>query len=309
MRSGSVPSDWQFTGQEQDGTGLVYLHARYYDPATGQFLSPDTIVPDPSDVFSHNRYMYARGNPLRHNDPTGHCATLANGDPDWDGEENYACWQAAYSIFGMGSSSHTSFADEWQISPQQWLTSIATQPFATTEYLTPFAERYFDQFQIGVGLNQPTFANNPYPPFEGSPQWLSNAMDAVRHPCSTWDCVALGLSAASLGVSIAQTAATACTAVTGPACGSAAGYLTIVDISLNTASIVKEGADYAHGSASAADLAVSLADASKPALKSALGAASVTPAVGIFTDFGMLVWELADPLVPNERWGGSRGAR
>ena len=45
-RSGSVPTDWQFTGQEQDGTGLVYLHARYYDPATGVFFSPDTIVPE-----------------------------------------------------------------------------------------------------------------------------------------------------------------------------------------------------------------------------------------------------------------------
>ena len=35
-----VPSEWQYTGQEQDGTGLVYLHARYYDPATGPVPQP-----------------------------------------------------------------------------------------------------------------------------------------------------------------------------------------------------------------------------------------------------------------------------
>ena len=72
-RSGTVPTDWKFTGQEQDGTGLIYLHARYYDPATGIFVSPDTIVPDPTGVFDYNRYMYGYGNPLKYDDPSGHC--------------------------------------------------------------------------------------------------------------------------------------------------------------------------------------------------------------------------------------------
>jgi RHS repeat-associated protein len=72
-RSGGVPSKWQYTGQEADGTGLVSLHARYYDPAVGQFVSPDTIVPDPSDLFAYQRYLYARANPLKYNDPSGHC--------------------------------------------------------------------------------------------------------------------------------------------------------------------------------------------------------------------------------------------
>ena len=45
---------------------------RYYDPALGTFLSPDTIVPDAGAVIDYNRYLYARGNPLRYSDPTGH---------------------------------------------------------------------------------------------------------------------------------------------------------------------------------------------------------------------------------------------
>jgi RHS repeat-associated protein len=34
-----------FTGQRLDATGLLYYHARYYDPTLGRFISPDSIVP------------------------------------------------------------------------------------------------------------------------------------------------------------------------------------------------------------------------------------------------------------------------
>jgi RHS repeat-associated protein len=34
-----------YTGQYLDTTGLLYYHARYYDPNLGRFLSADTIVP------------------------------------------------------------------------------------------------------------------------------------------------------------------------------------------------------------------------------------------------------------------------
>ena len=38
-RTGSVPTDYGFTSQQEDGgTGLIYLHARFYDSATGRFL-------------------------------------------------------------------------------------------------------------------------------------------------------------------------------------------------------------------------------------------------------------------------------
>jgi hypothetical protein len=46
--------------------------ARYYDPDLGYFIQPDTIVPDPGNVLDYNRYGYARFNPLKYNDPTGH---------------------------------------------------------------------------------------------------------------------------------------------------------------------------------------------------------------------------------------------
>jgi RHS repeat-associated protein len=62
----------KFIGQELDEeTGLAYFRARYYDPALGRYLSPDTEVPVYSDAQSFNRYAYARNNPIVHFDPTG----------------------------------------------------------------------------------------------------------------------------------------------------------------------------------------------------------------------------------------------
>ena len=46
--------------------------ARQYDPALGRFLQADTIVPDPGNPQSLNRYSYTLGNPLRYTDPSGH---------------------------------------------------------------------------------------------------------------------------------------------------------------------------------------------------------------------------------------------
>jgi RHS repeat-associated protein len=32
------------------------MNARYYDPVTGQFVSPDTLAPDATNLFDYNRY-------------------------------------------------------------------------------------------------------------------------------------------------------------------------------------------------------------------------------------------------------------
>jgi RHS repeat-associated protein len=80
--TGAVSSPLRYAGQYWDSeSGLYYLRARYYEPATGQFLSRDSEV-------SHTRsaYGYVGGNPLNATDVTGQdqdpCATYA---------ENYLC--------------------------------------------------------------------------------------------------------------------------------------------------------------------------------------------------------------------------
>jgi len=67
----------RFTGQYHEaglpgGEGLSFYNARWYDPQLGRFISADTIVPEPQNPQDFNRYTYARGNPVRFSDPTGH---------------------------------------------------------------------------------------------------------------------------------------------------------------------------------------------------------------------------------------------
>ena len=46
--------------------------ARYYDPTLRRFISADTIVPDPFNPQTLNRYSYCENNPLKYIDPSGH---------------------------------------------------------------------------------------------------------------------------------------------------------------------------------------------------------------------------------------------
>ncbi|MDY7092033.1 MAG: RHS repeat-associated core domain-containing protein [Acidobacteriota bacterium] len=80
-----VPGDesFQFTGHERDdnGGGLVgdldYMHARYYHPMFGKFLSIDPVDADPRRPQSWNAYRYASNRPLTRVDPDG------KDDLDW----------------------------------------------------------------------------------------------------------------------------------------------------------------------------------------------------------------------------------
>lgn len=62
----------QYTDAE---TGFQYLRARYYDPATGQFLTRD-----PLEAETGEAYGYVRGDPLNRTDPTGLFCLFSNGD-------------------------------------------------------------------------------------------------------------------------------------------------------------------------------------------------------------------------------------
>ncbi|MBI5854034.1 MAG: RHS repeat-associated core domain-containing protein [Nitrospirae bacterium] len=63
----------KYTGKELDNaTGLYFYEARYYDAILCRFISADTLVGNPKDPQDLNRYGYARNNPLKYTDPTGH---------------------------------------------------------------------------------------------------------------------------------------------------------------------------------------------------------------------------------------------
>ena len=60
---------FQFTGRENDGTGLTYYRARYYSPRMGRFISEDPI----GIVGGFNFYSYVRNKPINNWDPLGLC--------------------------------------------------------------------------------------------------------------------------------------------------------------------------------------------------------------------------------------------
>ncbi|MGB4950181.1 MAG: RHS repeat-associated core domain-containing protein [Rhizobiaceae bacterium] len=66
-------TDRGFTGQKENmELGLLYYNARFYAPGLGRFLSADTIVPNPANPQSLNRYSYVLNRPLGFTDPSGH---------------------------------------------------------------------------------------------------------------------------------------------------------------------------------------------------------------------------------------------
>ena len=71
--SGSTPTTYRYTGQrEESAIGLYFYRGRWYDVVLGRFVQADTIVPNPANPQSLNRYSYVLNNPLRYTDPTGH---------------------------------------------------------------------------------------------------------------------------------------------------------------------------------------------------------------------------------------------
>ncbi len=70
--AGGPKTDCRYTGQRwQNDLGMYWYNSRWYDQLTGRFLQPDTIVPQPGNPQSLNRYAYVLNNPLRYTDPTG----------------------------------------------------------------------------------------------------------------------------------------------------------------------------------------------------------------------------------------------
>ena len=64
--TGTDSTPFGFAGGYTDPTGLIYLINRYYDSATGQFLSVDPLVGD-----TQQPYSYAGDDPINSVDPIG----------------------------------------------------------------------------------------------------------------------------------------------------------------------------------------------------------------------------------------------
>ena len=73
--TGTSSNPYQFTGRENDGTGLYYYRARYYSSALSRFISQDPIGLGGGDL---NFYTYAGNSPANQSDPSGLWSTDAH---------------------------------------------------------------------------------------------------------------------------------------------------------------------------------------------------------------------------------------
>jgi RHS repeat-associated protein len=80
--SNQAPANFmKFTAEYNDPTGLYYLTARQYDPATGGFLRPDPAGSSLAIPLG-SRYGYVAQRPTLFNDPTGQTMRPSEDGPD-----------------------------------------------------------------------------------------------------------------------------------------------------------------------------------------------------------------------------------
>ncbi len=102
-----IDSVQRYAGHERDRgfcgnvlDDMDYMHARYYQPGHGRFLSVDPINSfDPKVVASWNRYSYALGNPVGNVDPDGREVKLS--------AEELAAIQSGLAEMGEGALAET----------------------------------------------------------------------------------------------------------------------------------------------------------------------------------------------------------
>ncbi len=118
----ALVTDRKFTGQTEDeAAGLYWYAPRAYDPAIGRFVSPDSLVPEPGNPQSLNRYSYVYNNPLKFVDPTGQRREQEGWDSDWadEYERNHGerpsikDWEARqFSLLNPGSGPGGSWTEQ-----------------------------------------------------------------------------------------------------------------------------------------------------------------------------------------------------
>ena len=106
---GTAPNGVGYTGHVNDpDSGLVYMQARYYDSATGRFLSVDPVGPTAGNTFNFGRYVYANNSPAVNTDPTG----MGPGDPDDDSNSAFP-----HEVTYFGGNGGSAGSNQQQSSP------------------------------------------------------------------------------------------------------------------------------------------------------------------------------------------------
>ncbi len=81
--TGTSANVFQYTGRENDETGLYYYRERYMSPSLHRFISEDTVF-----RVTGNIYAYTKNNPIIGNDPFGLLTLIIKGGSGTSGSGN-----------------------------------------------------------------------------------------------------------------------------------------------------------------------------------------------------------------------------
>ncbi|MDZ7581900.1 MAG: RHS repeat-associated core domain-containing protein [Deltaproteobacteria bacterium] len=85
-RGGYSENPFTFVGQYglmDEGNGIYFVRARYYDSKTGRFLNKDLITGVDNAPQTLHRFVYALNSPVGLVDLTGFCADVSGVDSWW----------------------------------------------------------------------------------------------------------------------------------------------------------------------------------------------------------------------------------
>jgi RHS repeat-associated protein len=120
--SGTLPTEYRFTGQREDGyIKLTVMGARWYDAQIGRWISPDPIIPDPANPQSFNRLSYVYNNPLRYTDLSGYDPLDAEWEQAFYDEHGY--WpddlDRFYRLYSIAYAGPVS--GSWSWTEEDWI--------------------------------------------------------------------------------------------------------------------------------------------------------------------------------------------
>lgn len=115
--------------------GQVNMAARWYNPATGQFISKDTVQVNPvGNSAAANPFAYAGDDPMTGTDPSGHWSLFSAAKSAWHATTNAvsSAWNAASSYVSSAWNSAYDFVQDDIIRPAEHIYQAYVAPVVNT---------------------------------------------------------------------------------------------------------------------------------------------------------------------------------
>ncbi len=163
---------FQFTGRENDGTGLYYYRFRYYQQTLGRFISEDPLRPLTGAAL--NLYAYAGNSPLNAVDPFGLYEEDVHRDLTFCLARHAGFPEAAARRIAAGDQGTD---DNWETSPYRSVQARRDWHFTTEERRTELWQRALsgglDELGQYLHALQDSYSHEGFEPVRGHASRLS----------------------------------------------------------------------------------------------------------------------------------------